>query len=219
VIVLTQDAAPALQMPAAGIAAESGAPVLFVRDAAVPAATAAALASLHRPAIYVLGAPGLSASAVATLGRLGRVTKIAPEGAQAGAGEAADPVTNAVAVSRFSDGSFGWGIREAGHGLVFLNPARALDAPAAAPLSAHGDYGPLLLLADRASLPAALARYLSNIEPGYTAAVRPVREVYNHGWLIGDESAISALAQAEIDSVLEVAPRTTSTEPSPAAPE
>jgi hypothetical protein len=46
-----------------------------------------------------------------------------------------------------------------------------------------------------------------------------VREVYNHGWLIGDESAISALAQAEIDSVLEVAPRTSSTEPSPAAPE
>jgi hypothetical protein len=219
VIVLAQDATPALQMPAAGLAAESGAPVLFVRDAALPAATAAALASLHRPAIYVLGAPGVNASTVAALGRLGRVSKIAPEGARAGAGEAVDPVTNAVAVSRFSDGSFGWGIREAGHGLVFLNQARALDAPAAAPLSAHGDYGPLLLLADRASLPPALASYLSNIEPGYTAAVRPVREVYNHGWLIGDESAISALAQAEIDSVLEVAPRTSSTEPSPAAPE
>jgi hypothetical protein len=211
-----------------GAAALGGAQVIRIgTTAAVPpgyrartlVATAAALASLHRPAIYVLGAPGVSASTVAALGRLGRVSKIAPEGAQAGAGEAADPVTNAVAVSRFSDGSFGWGIREAGHGLVFLNPARALDAPAAAPLSAHGDYGPLLLLADRASLPPALARYLSNIEPGYTAAVRPVREVYNHGWLIGDESAISALAQAEIDSVLEVAPRTTSTEPSPAAPE
>jgi hypothetical protein len=34
-----------------------------------------------------------------------------------------------------------------------------------------------------------------------------VREVYNHGWLIGDESAISALAQAELDTVLEIAPR------------
>jgi hypothetical protein len=218
VIVLSEGAARALQMPAAGLAAESGAPILFVGDAAVPAPTAAALASLHRPAIYLLGAPGVSSSTLAALGRLGRVSKIVPaEGAQAGAG--ADPVDNAVAVSRFSDGSFGWGIREAGHGLVFLNSARALDAPAAAPLSAHGDYGPLLLLADRTSLPPALARYLSNIQPGYTAAIRPVREVYNHGWLIGDDRAISALTQAEIDAMLEVAPRTTSSEPSPAGPE
>ena len=58
------------------------------------------------------------------------------------------------------------------------------------------------------SVPSALGRYLSNIEPGYTEAVGPVREVYNHGWLIGDERAISPLVQAEIDTVLEVAPRT-----------
>jgi hypothetical protein len=38
-----------------------------------------------------------------------------------------------------------------------------------------------------------------------------VREVYNHGWLIGDESAVSALAQAELDTVLEIAPRQSST--------
>ncbi len=52
-----------------------------------------------------------------------------------------------------------------------------------------------------------LTHYLSDIEPGYTAAAPPVREVYNHGWLIGDEAAISALAQAELDAVLEIAPR------------
>src|SRR5436190_7263045 len=56
--------------------------------------------------------------------------------------------------------------------------------------------------------PSELSCYLSNIEPGYTEAVGPVRAVYNHGWLIGDEQAISLLAQAEIDTVLEVAPRT-----------
>jgi len=50
--------------------------------------------------------------------------------------------------------------------------------------------------------------------------VGPVREVYNHGWLIGDESAISARVQAEIDAILEVAPRaSSSSEPSPALPE
>ena len=39
-----------------------------------------------------------------------------------------------------------------------------------------------------------------------------MREVYNHGWLIGDEQAISALAQAELDTVLEIAPRKPSPE-------
>ena len=78
-----------------------------------------------------------------------------------------------------------------------------------------GDGAPLLLLSDRASLPAPLARYLSNIEPGYTATIGPVREVYNHGWLIGDDHAISARVQAEIDAILEVAPRTTSSAPTP----
>jgi len=34
-----------------------------------------------------------------------------------------------------------------------------------------------------------------------------VRGAYNHGWLIGDEQAISAITQAEIDSMLEIVPR------------
>ncbi len=227
VIVVTSSADRALQMPAAGLAAESGAPILFADDSGLPAPTASLLASLRRPAIYVLGAPTVGTGALTALGRYGRVTRIASgERTQSGAGEAegegegGDPVSNAVSVSRFSDGSFGWGIREAGHGLVFVNSARTLDAPAAAPLSAHGDYGPLLLLSNRASVPAALVRYLSDIEPGYTATVGPVREVYNHGWLIGDASAISPRVQAEIDAILEVAPRVTSSaETPPPAPE
>jgi hypothetical protein len=209
VIVVAVDAPRALQMPAAGLAAESGAPILFVTRSGVPSATSVALKALKRPAIYVVAPNTLHATAYAALSRLGTVVHVTGE---AGPGEAAahaseDPVENAISVSRFSRGTFGWGIHEAGHGLVFANVARALDAPAAAPLSAHGDYGPLLLLEHSASVPAPLTRYLSNIEPGYTAAIPPVREVYNHGWLIGDEQAISALAQAEIDTVLEIAPR------------
>jgi hypothetical protein len=61
--------------------------------------------------------------------------------------------------------------------------------------------------------------YLSNIEPGYTNAVPPVREVYNHGWLLGDQRSISAVAQAELDTLLEVAPRTSGQEPSVSPPE
>jgi hypothetical protein len=213
VIVLSAGAARSLQMPAAGLSAESGAPILFIDASAVPAATAAVLRGLRRPAIYLVGAPGVDRHTQARLARLGRVSRVAgAAGAEPSASlePGSDPVGNAISVSRFGDGPFGWAIHEAGHGLVFANSSRPLDAPAAAPLSAHGDYGPLLLVASSASVPAALARYLSDIEPGYTRAVRPVREVYNHGWVIGDERAISALAQAEIDAILEIAPRTSS---------
>ena len=57
-------------------------------------------------------------------------------------------------------------------------------------------------------MPPALAQYLGNIQPAYGTApqFRPVRGVYNHGWLIGDERAISAIAQAELDSMLEILP-------------
>jgi hypothetical protein len=209
-ILLVEGAPRALQMPAAGLAAESGAPILFIGANAVPAPTSAALASMHHPALYLVGAASVSGGVLGELSRLGRMTIIAAPGASPRVREGGDPVQNAVLVSRFADGSFGWGIHEAGHGLVFLNASRPLDAPAASPLSSHGDYGPLLLLGDRGSVPPVLARYLSNIEPGYTATVPPVREVYNHGWLIGDDGAISALAQAEIDAILEVAPRTSS---------
>jgi hypothetical protein len=188
----------------------------------VPAATAATLRSLQRPGIYVVGASALASSTLTELARYGRVKSVAGAtgvGASSSSGESLNPVENAISVSRFADGAFGWGIHEAGHGLVFANAAYPLDAPAGAPLSAHGDYAPLLLLEGSASIPPPLTQYLSNIEPGYTSAIRPVREVYNHGWLLGDERAISAVAQAEIDTLLEIAPRTSSEEPSVSAPE
>ena len=34
-----------------------------------------------------------------------------------------------------------------------------------------------------------------------------MRGVYNRGWLIGDERAITATAQAELDGMLEIAPQ------------
>jgi hypothetical protein len=210
VIVVPEDAPPALGMPAAGLAAESGAPILFV-GRGLPAATAAVLRELRRPAIYVLDAPAAGASTLAQLRRLGAVTELP----SAPPGEASTPAANAIALARFTDAQFGWGVKEPGHGLVFANAARPLDAPAAALLSATGDYGPLLLLESPRALPAALTGYLSNIQPAYTSAFefRPVRGVYNHGWLIGDERAISAVTQAEIDSLLEISPRKQGSEP------
>jgi hypothetical protein len=214
VIVLRADAPRALQMPAAGLAAESGAPILLVGAGGVPAPTAAVLSSLKRPSIYIIGSASLGAATLAQLERFGPVTSIP---SAAGAAEREGASTNAISVARFTDGVFGWGVKEPGHGLVFANRARPLDGPAAALLSATGDYGPLLLLESSAPVPPTLAAYLSNIQPAYTPApeFRPVRGVYNHGWLIGDERAISAATQAEIDAMLEISPRRTS----PEAPE
>jgi hypothetical protein len=116
----------------------------------------------------------------------------------------ADPVANAIAFARFSDGSFGWNVVDPGHGLVFASTQRPLDAAAAAPLSSSGTYGPLLLVTAANALPAPLQGYLLDIQPGYDTD--PVRGVYNHGWMIGDESAVAVDVQARIDALLEIQP-------------
>ena len=209
VIVVAANAPRALQMPAAGLAAESGAPILFVTRARVPPPTSTVLSGLHDPSIYVIGAAQVGSRTLDELRHFGHVAVVS-----SGAGESSSPAGNAIAVSRFTDGSFGWGVKEPGHGLAFANAGRPLDAPAAAPLSASGDYAPLLLLEAPAPLPASLVSYLSDIQPAYTSApqFRPVRGVYNHGWLIGGEAAIAAVTQAEIDSLLEISPRRQSSE-------
>jgi hypothetical protein len=219
VIVLAADAPAALNMPAAGLSAESGAPILFVDAAGVPAPTAAALSGLARPAIFLLGPSAVTSATRAALARLGAVTPIAEPGAGA-PGARETPVENAIAVARFTDGSFGWGIKEPGHGLVFANAARPLDAPACALLSASGEYGPLLLLDHPSEVPAPLASYLANIQPAYGSLpqFRPVHGSYNHGWLIGDETAISAVTQSQIDSMLAIVPRKPSSGESSAPP-
>ncbi len=213
VIVVAVDGPPALAMPAAGLAAQSGAPILFVTSAGVPAATAAELRSLGRPAIYTVGSIAIGERTLAQLQHYGPVKRV-----EANAGEDATPAGNAIAVSRFADGSFGWGVSEPGHGLAFVNATRPFDAPAAAILSATGDYAPLLLLEGATGVvPPALASYLSDIQPASPRS-QPVRGVYNHGWLIGDEHAISATTQAELDATLEISPHATTSEESSALP-
>ena len=211
VIVVGAQGPHALAMPAAGLAAESATPILPVGASAIPPATRRALAALPHPTIYAIGPPAAVSHAVLQkLARFGVPRRIdAP-----GAGEA---VANSIAVARYSDGGFGWGIEEPGHGLVFAGASRPLDAPAAAPLSATGDFGPLLLLEAPGTVPRALASYLSDIQPSYPE-YQPVRGFYNHGWLIGDEAAISARTQAELDTMLQAAPRSAAAPSTSTAP-
>jgi ell wall binding domain 2 (CWB2) len=210
-IVLAANEPRALAMPAAGLAAESGAPILFVTPTRVSAPTASVLTALNHPAIYVVDPSAIGARTLHALRHYGTVRSITGAHLPT-AGHAA--VQNAIEVARFTDGTFGWGVKEPGHGLVFANEGRPLDAPATALLAATGDYAPLLLVSTATQVPPGLVDYLSDIQPAYTSApqFQPVRGVYNHGWLIGDEQAMSAISQAEIDSLLEISPRPQNTE-------
>jgi hypothetical protein len=192
VIVASADE-PGFGMPAAGWAAKSGDPVLYVKRDVIPPATRTALRRHDKPKIYVLGPEkAVGAKVLKQLRSLGRVTRI----------EGADPVRNAIAFARYLDGPFGWGVVDPGHGLVFTTTKEPMSAAAAAPLSASGTYGPLLLLDDAKTVPRPLSGYLLDIQPGYRRD--PVRGVYNHGWVIGDERAVSASAQARLDALLEI---------------
>jgi hypothetical protein len=195
-VVVAPADAPAYALPAAGWAARGGDPVLWVRRDVVPAATRAALrARGRRTRIYVLGpASVISAGVLRELDRLGSAQRVAGD----------DPVRNAIAFARYRDGAFGWNVVDPGHGLVIANAERPADAAGAALLASTGTYGPLLLVEQAAVLPPALQGYLLDIQPGYEKD--PVRGVYNHAWLLGDESAISLDVQSRIDSLLEIQP-------------
>jgi hypothetical protein len=185
----------AFAMPAAAWAARSGDPVLYAGRSKLPKATARALRRHPKVPVYVLGPSSAISSDV-----LRGIAKIAPRVRRV-AGE--DPVANAVALARYRDGDFGWNVNDPGHGFVVARDSEPLDAAGAAPLSAAGTWGPLLLTDSADTLPAAVREYLLDVKPGYTTD--PTRAFYNHVWVIGDQEAIEVGQQAEIDSLAELA--------------
>ena len=193
-LLLVGSQAPAYAMPAAAWAARSGDPVLFTDRDSVPPATIAAVKRYPGVPVYVLGPPSVvSAKAMAEVGKVAaQVRRISGP----------DPVSSAVAFARYSDGGFGWDVNDPGHGFVIAAASRPLDAAAAAALSASGTWGPLLVTDSAAAPPAALHNYLLDLKPGY--AGDPTRAVYNHIWLIGDQSTISVPFQGEVDDLAEV---------------
>lgn len=210
-VVITSGDNAAYAMPAAGWAAESGDPVLFVNGSGVPGPTRQALLAHQQPHIYVLGPPSIiPQSVLKQLSKYGPVKRV---GAQ-------DPAANSVAFALYRDpackfgqpcahvpGSFGWALRSPGHGYTLVDANRPLDAAASAPLSASGSYGPQLVIDDASTLSKPVLDYFLNYAtPGFTQE-GPTAAVYNHGWVIGDPSAVSVSVQAEMDSLLEAVPQ------------
>jgi hypothetical protein len=194
-VVVAPSARPQLAMPAAAWAARSGDPVLYASPDRLPAPTAAALKRHPKVPVYVLG-PSSAVSAKV----MREIAKLVPEVKRV---SGKDPVANAVAFARYADGDFGWDINDPGHGFVLARDESPLDAAAAAPLSASGTWGPLLLTDDPGTLPAAVRDYLLDVKPGYTTD--PTRAFYNHVWVIGDPEAIDMNQQAEASELAELA--------------
>lgn len=186
---------PDVAMPAAAWAARSGDPVLYADGKALPQPTAAVLKRHPQAPVYVLGPA--SAIAARTMGEIAKVSKRVKRVA----GE--DAVTTALAFARYGDGSFGWNVNDPGHGFVLARSDAPLDAAAAAPLSASGTWGPLLLTDDAGTLPAEVRSYFLDVKPGYTT--NPTRAFYNHVWVIGDQEAIDVNQQAEVNALAELA--------------
>ena len=210
-VVIASGDDPQYAMPAAGWAAESGNPILFVSRSGIPQATSQALQSHQKPHIFVLGPTSvIPDSILKQLGKYGTVKRVG----------ASDPVANSVAFALYRDppcpanqpcahvpGSFGWAMRSPGHGYTLINDKRTLDAAASAPLSASGSYGPQLLTDSATSLPTTVQNFfLDYATPGFTQE-GPTAAVYNHGWMIGDETAISVGVQAQVDNLLEAVPQ------------
>jgi hypothetical protein len=195
-ILLASSSEPAFAAPAAAYAARSGDPVLFTDAKELPRETIAALRRDEGVPVYALG-PG-SAISGKVLKEVEGVT-----GAEVQRISGDNPVAAAIAFARFDDGSFGWHVTDPGHGFVLVRSDSPQEAAAAAPLSASGTWGPLLLTDSADTLPSELRGYFLDVKPGYTTD--PTRAFYNHVWIVGDAGQISVEQQAEVNEVAELA--------------
>jgi hypothetical protein len=194
-IVLASSSEPAYAAPAAAYAARSGDPVLFAEAEALPQPTVAELRRDEGVPVYALGpSSAISGQVLKEVEELGtKVTRIS----------GSNPVQSAISFARYEGGKFGWHVADPGHGFVLSRSDAPLEAAAAAPLSASGSWGPLLVTDSADTLPSELRGYFLDVKPGYTTD--PTRAFYNHIWIVGDTGQISVEQQAEVNEIAELA--------------
>ena len=182
--------------PAATWSARSGDVILFTGTDSVPKATLDFLRQKENAEVpvFVMGPPDVISAAAYE-----QVDKVAETIERVG-GE--DPVAHALELVRFSSGSIGWNFNAPGYGFTVARIDRPMDAIAVTALSTGGTW-PALLLTDSADiLPEEVNDYLLDVKPGYDSD--PTLALYNHVWIIGDESLISVNQQAVIDDAAEL---------------
>jgi hypothetical protein len=194
-IVLASSSEPAYAAPAAAYAARSGDPVLFTEAETLSQPTVAELRRDEGVPVYALGpSSAISGQVLKEVEALGtKVTRIS----------GSNPVQSAISFARYEGGKFGWHVADPGHGFVLSRSDAPLEAAAAAPLSASGSWGPLLVTDSADTLPSELRGYFLDVKPGYTTD--PTRAFYNHIWIVGDTGQISVEQQAEVNEIAELA--------------
>ena len=137
----------------------------------------------------------ISEAVVGELRKLGNVKRISGP----------DPVTNAIAFARFTRRRLRLGRHRPGPRLRVRDaPAGRSTPPPARRCRRRARTARCCSSRRPRRSPRPLQDYLLDIQPGYDKD--PVRGVYNHGWLMGDEAAISADVQSRIDTLLEIQP-------------
>ena len=195
VMVVSSDEA-AFGVPAARLRREDRRPrPVRQQGLASPSRRAGAIQTHAQPRIYVLGP------------RVGR----RPQGGRR-AEEARDRRPHRRRRTRWTTrspspatptGTFGWGVVDPGHGLVFASGRRPLDGPAASALASSGTYGPLLLLDQRRAAPQGRCGPTSSTSSPGTGTTRCAGSTIAAGsWVT--RAAISLGVQSQIDSLLEI---------------
>jgi len=200
--VVLSDDAPEYAGPAASWLARSGDVVLYTGADEVPRATLDFLKRKENAEVpvFVLGPPDVvSADVVKRLGKAAASVQRV---------DGKDPASAAVELVKLYSGEFGWNLNDPGHGYVLARSDRPMDAVAASVLSTGGTWAALLLTDSASELPSVVQEYLLDVKPGYETD--PTRAVYNHVWIIGDESLIDVDQQARVDDVVELTPVETS---------
>jgi putative cell wall-binding protein len=194
-VIVTSGEQAGYAMPAAAWAARSGDSALFVRQGVIPEATRQALATHDKPNIWVLGPPSAVGPAVISeLRKLGKVQRV----------QGPTPVQNAIAFTKFGSHGFGWDISTPGQNFTLASTTRPSDAAGSAALAGGGVFAPLLLTDVAQPLPPSLDGFFQDVQPGYQG--NPNSGVFNHVWILGDDSTVSVGAQGRIDTITQLVP-------------
>ncbi|MGK2933494.1 MAG: hypothetical protein ACSLFD_12140 [Solirubrobacterales bacterium] len=183
--------------PAASWLGRSGDVVLYTGKDELPKATLDYLKKKENKdvPVFVLGPTSVvSPEALKPLDKISTVERVGGE----------DPVSAALELVRFSSGTFGWNLNAPGHNYVVARSDRPMDAVAASALSTNGTWPALLLTDSNDKLPEDVGDYFLDVKPGYDTD--PTLALYNHVWIIGDESLINVTQQALIDDAVELEP-------------
>lgn len=195
---------PELGLPQTSWNAHMGDGFFFVTQDGVPPETARALKDRYRDAyIYLMGSDtDIPPEVEEELAKYGHIQRIPGSDdlykLSVGFAGYKDMGKNFSWWIGKSPRSFGWGIAEAGHNFIFVNPKDWQAAVAAAVLSHKGKHGPQLLVS-KDTIPQPVVKYLETVKPSQSA---PQEQLFNHGWIIGSTDSISKETQVEIDRLL-----------------